>query len=268
MRKSLLVFSAVAVSSLLLSCAEGTAPLTQEEADELLATAIAGVGVDPNSETAGGHTGTLPTSGAGKVITCSIDAATKTATCTHTDRGFSISREIRFFDGAGNPQSHPDTSTRSMSSKTTVSGTGAFSGPNGATGTTTVNRVSNETVTGLGPGSTQRVVNGTAAGTENTTATDSRGTVTVARTYADTTFALTLPSPPTLQNPWPVSGRIVRNMTATVTLTGSAPKNYSSLEEQTFAPVGKLTIKSTMNGVTRTCEVQLGSRAKPVCTAG
>ena len=137
-----------------------------------------------------------------------------------------------------------------------------------ATGTTTINRTSNEMVTGLGPSSTQRVVNGTATGTEDSDGTDSRGTMAVQRTYTDSTIAMTFAAAFNPASPWPISGKIVRNVTATATFNAGTPKNYTSREEKTFEAGGKVTMKLTINGQTRTCVGQLGSTTPPVCTQG
>jgi len=172
---------------------------------------------------------------------------------------------VQFFDGAGNALLRADTSVRSMKSKTTISGTATITSPT-ATGTTTVNRVSNETVTGLAPSSTQRVVNGTATGTEDSEAKDARGTMTVKRQYADTTRAMTLSSLPSATNPWPLSGTVIRNIKASVSLNGATAIDYTTREVQTYEAGGKLTITTTMNGRTRTCVLQLGSTTAPACT--
>jgi hypothetical protein len=57
-------------------------------------------------------------------------------------------------------------------------------------------------------------------------------------------------------------------MKSSVTLNGGTPKDYTSREEKTFEAGGKLTIKTTMNGQTRTCVIQLSTMSMPVCTQG
>src|SRR5204862_445784 len=143
-----------------------------------------------------------------------------------TQNGLTITRQMQFLNGAGTPQQHPDSNTRSMNANTTVTGTVTITsqvagGPNG---TTSVNRVSSETVTGLGPASTQRVVNGTATGAEDSDGSDWRGTLSIKRTYADTTKDMTLASPPNQAAPFPVSGTIIRNVKAKVAVNGGAEK--------------------------------------------
>lgn len=262
MRKTQSFASVAVFSALLLSCSETTTPITQEQSDQLLAATVAGATVDPNAETAGGHTpATVP------AVSCTMNATTKTMTCASKTNGLNITREVQFFNGAGAAQLKPDTSTRSMKSKTTVSGTATITSPN-ATGTTTVNRVSIETVTGLGPASTQRVVNGTASGTEDSEGKDARGTMSVKRQYADTTKDMTLSSSPTPLAPFPLSGTTNRNIKASVSLNGAAAKDYTTREVLTYEAGGKLTIKTTMNGQTRTCVLQLGSKTAPVCNQG
>lgn len=259
--------AALAVLSFaLVSCTDTTNPAIQEQIDESLATTVAGAGVDPNAETYGGHTAAPP------AVTCSWDATTKWTTCSSTHNGLTVTRQMQFLNGAGVAQQKPDTSTRSMKSKTTVTGTTPIKSPvpGGPTGTTTVSRQSEETVTGLAPTSKQRVVNGTASGNEDSQATDAKGTHTVKRQYADTTKDLTLTSPPNPLAPWPVAGTVTRNIKATVTPSGGAAKDYISREVHTFEAGGKVTIKITTNGQTRTCVIQMGTTPKspPVCTQG
>jgi len=253
-----------ALSFALVSCTDANTPITQEQADEALATSLSGVGVDPNAETAGGHTATPPS------VTCTWDASTNWTTCASTQNGLTVTRQMQFLTGAGTPQQRPDSNTRTMNSKTAIAGTISITSQmtGGPTGTTTVNRVSTESVTGLGPSSTQRVVNGTATGTEDSQGTDSRGTMSVKRTYTDTTKDMTLTSPPNPTAPYPVSGTVIRNVTAKVAINDGAAKDYTSREVQTFEAGGKLTVTTTMNGKTRTCVIQLGTKTAPVCTQG
>jgi len=213
-----------------------------------------------------GHTATPP------AVTCTFDAVTKWNTCTSTNNGLTITRQMQFLNASG-PQQRPDSSTISMKAKTKVAGTINFTAQQtgGPTGTTTVDRNSDETVTGLGPTSNQRVVNGTSSGTENSEGTDSRGTVTVSRTFADTTTNMTFSQHPLLppgNAMYPLSGTIKRYVYASVKLNGGTAKTYTSNEVLTFETGGKLTVTTTMNGQTRTCVSQLGSKTKPTCTQG
>ena len=271
MRRTLAAAS-IAALALVHACSDATTSITQQQADEALAFRVSGAGVDPNAETMGGHTATPP------AVSCSWDATTKWTTCSSSaPNGLTVTRQMQFLDAARMAQQRPDATTRSMQSKTTVSGTLTMTAPPGTgtpttgtppTHTTTVNRSSDETVTGLGASSTQRVVNGTATGTEDSQGTDTRGTLTVKRAYGETTTGMTFPAVFNMQHPWPTAGTIVRLMTSSVTLNGGAPRDYTSREEKTFEAGGKLTIKTTINGRTHTCVVQLGSKDRPVCTQG
>ena len=261
MRRSLATASIAALAALY-ACADSTPPLTQEQLDEALAISVSGADVDPNAQTAGGHTATQPP------VTCAYNATTKWTTCgPSTLNGLTITREMQFLDSTGTPQQMPNSATRSMKSKTTVTGTKTIQTPT-STGTITISRTSDETVTGLGPSSAQRVVNGTATGAENSEGTDTRGTMAVQRTYTDSTIAMTFAAVFNPASPWPISGKIVRNVTATATFNGGTAKNYTSREEKTFETGGKVTMKMTMNGQTRTCVGQMGSTTPPVCTQG
>lgn len=264
MKRALSAVSLAAAAALLYACTDTTGPTAEELADHELATTISATSVDPNAETAGGHTATDPKSTA--TMTCTYDATSQWTTCTSTQNGMTISRQVQFLTATGATQQKPDANTVSMKSKTSITGTIVRTGTS-FIDSTKVNRTSDETVTGLGPSSTSRVVNGTASGTEDSKVIDSsRGTMTMQRVYADTTNALTFTSPPDMTKPWPVSGSIIRSMTATGKLNDGPSKTYSSRIEQTFAAGGLMTIKTTVNGVTHTCTVQLGGTAKPTCS--
>jgi hypothetical protein len=259
--KRTFVAASIAALATVYACSDSTSPLTQEQLDEALAVSVSGSGVDPNAETAGGHTATPP------AVTCSYSATTQWTTCgPSTHNGLTVTREMQFLDSSDAPQQMPNTTTRSMKSKTTVAGT-LIMKTQTAIGTTTISRTSEETVTGLGPASA-RVVNGTASGAEDSEGTDARGTMAVKRIYADTTTGMTFPAVFNPASPWPTAGKIVRNMKASAAFNGATAKDYSSREEQTFEAGGKLTIRTTMNGQTRTCVVQLGPMSMPVCTQG
>lgn len=256
MNRTLKAVSLAALSATLFACSDATPPISQAQADETLATLISGATVDPNAVTEGGHTATTPK------VSCTYDATTKWTTCgPTTQNGMTVTRQVQFLDGKGNAQQRPDTATRSMKSKTTVTGTITMKN-----GSTKVNRTSEETVTGLGPASTQRVVNGTASGTEDSKVTDTRGTMTMSRQYADTTKNLTFSSSMTPLSPWPTAGSVVRQMKSTAKLNDGTPKDYASREERTYEAGGKVTIKTTINGQTRTCVVVMGTTAKPTCS--
>ncbi len=59
--------------------------------------------------------------------------------------------------------------------------------------TSVVEHHSDRTVTGLAPGSTQRTVNGTSAGTENITGSNTTGAFTALRTIGDTITGVIIP---------------------------------------------------------------------------
>lgn len=274
MKRSLAAVSLVALGAVLYACADSTSPVTPDEADEALATTIAATGVDPNAETTGGHApSTKPAP-----PTCTFDATTKWMTCTSTQNGLTIKREIQYLDSKGIALSKPDTTVASMKAKTTVTGTMTIKTATGS-GTTTVSRNSEETVTGLQRGSKERVVNGTGSGTEDSKVTDSRGTMTMKRTYSDTTKDLTLPTvtttsttsgstatpPPTPV--YPTAGTITRNSKATGKLADGSEKTWTIREVREFEAGGKLTVTTIINGVTHTCVFDLTTRAKPTCTS-
>jgi hypothetical protein len=270
--KSNVAFASIAVLAFAAACSDPTPPITQDQSDEIVAIGLGGADVDPNTSTNDRplHSPAVPQ--------CTYDATTKWHTCgpTTTPNGLTVTRQHQFLDSNNVARQWPDSTTRKQRNKTTITGTLTMHAPPGAppiTGTTTVVRNSDETVTGMGPGSTTRVANGTGAGTENSQFTDARGAMIVTRTYADTTSALTFPAPFNPAAPWPTAGTKIRNITAVARLNGGAPNTFVSREVHTFAAGGRLTIVTTMNNRTRTCQIQLVAPTnpptpppQPVCT--
>jgi hypothetical protein len=74
------------------------------------------------------------------------------------------------------------------------------------------------TISGLGPNSTTRTHNGVGTSNDTTTFTGGRGTRHVEESSSDSIVNLVFQLPHS-SNPWPVSGQIVRNVNATITLT-------------------------------------------------
>jgi hypothetical protein len=272
MKRSVAVAS-IAVLAIASACSETTTPITQDQADEIVAVALGGSDFDPNAATSAGRPLNPPSPN------CTYNATTMWITCgPTTNNGITVTRQHQFLNAAGEPQQRPDSNTRSQRNKTTVTGTITMHVPPGApplTGTTTIVRNSDEIVTGMGPGATTRVANGTGSGSEDSQFTDQRGAMLVKRTYADTTSGLTFPAHFNPESPWPLAGTIVRNINAKASLNGVALKDFASREVHTFATGGKLTIVTTMNGKTRTCQIQMvkptnppSPPPKPICTEG
>jgi hypothetical protein len=81
-----------------------------------------------------------------------------------------------------------------------------------------IHRSRDMTITGLASGSTTRTHNGTGSSSDTTTFTGSRGTRHAEEAASDSVVNLVFHLPHA-SNPWPVSGQIIRNVDATITLT-------------------------------------------------
>lgn len=103
--------------------------------------------------------------------------------------------------------------TASMRVTMRIDGTvqrGGFSGK--------IHRTRDMLVTGLGSNSTTRTHNGVGTSNDTTSFTGDRGTRDAVESSVDSIVNLTFQLPHS-SNPWPVSGQIIRNVNATVTLT-------------------------------------------------
>lgn len=118
--------------------------------------------------------------------------------------------------------------------------------------TTTVNDVSDRTVTGLAKGSTQRTANGTSKGQESTTSESSRGKFTATRAVGDTTTGLVIPVT-TDGKSYPTAGTVIRSMQASVTYEGQAATTVTRREVVTYDGSATAKVVITENGTTRNC---------------
>ena len=196
--------------------------------------------------------------------TCTFDASSGRVICDPVLRnGITINRSASYADAGGNVQQAFDSATtNTINVKILVSGT--ITRRDSAV--SDVQHVSDRTVTGLAPGSTQRTVNGTSAGTENTTGTRDGKHFTAVRTAGDTTTALVIPVPSsTTQRPYPVSGTVIRAMQVTVTFDGESPTSSSRREVVTYDGSDTAKIVITQDGATKNCTMSLTTRDRPVC---
>jgi len=81
-----------------------------------------------------------------------------------------------------------------------------------------IHRTRDITITGLGSGSTTRTHNGVGTSNDTTNFTGTRGTRFARESASDSIIDLVFQLPHA-SNPWPVSGQIVRNVDANITLT-------------------------------------------------
>lgn len=190
---------------------------------------------------------------------CSYDASSGITTCNSTHDGLTVTRTVAFKTTAGAAQQRPDSTTNSVATHTAVAGT--ITRRRG--GATTVNHTSDRTVAGLAAGSAQRTVNGTSAGTESTTGSDSVGTFTATRVIGDTTSGLVIPianGRPT----YPTAGTVIRSMQATVQYAGKSPTSASRREVITYDGSATATLVITHEGTTKTCTLPL-PHGRPAC---
>ena len=185
--------------------------------------------------------------------TCSFNSGSGREECSETHDGLTISRTSQFKDASGTVQSAFDSlTTNSINTRISVSGTVTRRDGD----VSAVQHASDRTVTGLAQGSTQRTVNGTSAGQETTTGTDSTGSFTAVRTAGDTVQAVVIPF--TSGHPsYPISGSVIRSMKVVVTYAGSAATTSTRREVISYDGSATATIVITHDGETKTCTLPL-----------
>jgi hypothetical protein len=187
--------------------------------------------------------------------TCAYDAASGRVSCQpETRNGLTVTRSAAYTDASGDVQDGFDSvSTNSVNVQVEVTGSRTRQDGN----TTTVQHNSDRTVTGLAEGSTQRTVNGTSAGTETTTGSDSVGTFNAVRIIGDTIQNVIVPASTNDSTSYPTAGSIVRSMQVSATYEGQTPTNTSRREVVTFDGSSTAAVEITENGATRSCSLAL-----------
>lgn len=185
---------------------------------------------------------------------CSYNGASGRVECAaESHNGLNIARSAQFKDASGAVQTAFDSLTTN-SINTKISVTGTVTRRNGAV--SEVQHASDRTVSGLAQGSIQRTVNGTSAGQETTTGTDSTGSFTALRTAGDTIQAVVIPVKDGHPS-YPVNGTVIRSMKVVVTYTGSAATTSTRREVITYDGTDTAKIVITHDGVTRNCTLPL-----------
>jgi hypothetical protein len=196
------------------------------------------------------------------VSSCAFSATTGRVTCAPVRRGgLTIDRSFAFTDASGAAQPGPSSTTNKIDEQVTVIGT--VTRHDGAV-TSTVQLASDRSVSGLTAGSTQRTVNGTSLGKEQSQGTGPQGAFTASRTIADTTTGLVIP----LQNgrpTYPTAGRVARWIEATVTLSGKSPTSSTRSEVITYDGSSNAKVVITRDGTTKMCTMPL-PRGKLSCS--
>lgn len=183
---------------------------------------------------------------------CSFNSTNGTVDCTRTFRGLTVTTSTAYTDTAGKSQQAPDGATASENRTVTVSGTITRRDSS----TSTINSVSERKVTGLAPGSTQRTVDGSSAGTETTKGFIRDTAFTASRVVGDTTVGVIVPldsGRPT----YPTAGTVTRSMQATITLQGLTPRTTTRREVITYDGSSTAKVVITQDGTTKTCTMPL-----------
>lgn len=200
-----------------------------------------------------------PFGGSGLSSDCALNASTGRVVCpAETRNGITVNRSFAFTTTTGTVQAKPDSTTNTVNSQISVAGTVTRRD----SATSTVSNSSNQTVTGLAFNSTQRTVNGTATGTENTTGKVKEGSFTAVRTVGDTTSGLVIPivsGKPT----YPTAGKVTRQMKLTMTVAGVSTTKERR-EVVTYNGSATAAIVITQDGTTKTCTLPL-PHGKPSC---
>lgn len=187
---------------------------------------------------------------------CAFSSSTGLVTCGHQTRGgLTITHTFKYTDAGGNPQSKIDSTTNTVVS--TVSVTGKVTRRDSVT--SDINESSNQTVTGLAKGSTQRKIDGVSAGSENSSGTSSMGAFTAQRTAGDTITGVVIPvgAAALAHPPYPSAGTIIRSMKITVTVSGQSPATSSRREVVTYDGSATAKVVITHDGTTQNCTLPL-----------
>ena len=119
--------------------------------------------------------------------------------------------------------------------------------------TTSVNDVSDRTVSGLAKGSTERTVNGSSMGQESTTGESSRGKFTATRVVGDTTSGLVIPIATDNNQTYPTDGTVIRAIRASLTYEGQSAITVTRREVVTYDGSATAKVVITENDSTRNC---------------
>lgn len=187
---------------------------------------------------------------------CVFSTTTGRVTCPDvtTRKGLTVSRSFKFMDATGAVQQVPGTTTNTINEQVTVTGT--VTRDEGEI-TSQVQENSDRTVGGLAAGSTQRTVDGKSMASEQSSGKTDDGTAfTASRVVGDTVTGLVIP----LQDghpTFPTAGTIIREMTATIAMSGKSPATSSRREVITYDGSSTAKVVITKNGKTKNCTMPL-----------
>ena len=254
--------SALVIGLGVAACSDGPIePLASGTDENLEISALETVGI---AEDQANGSSVVPSSARGDVSLsstsahgpCTYSSSTGRFTCPDVTRdGVTISRSYALFDAADKPQGQRDSNTVKMNTQVWARGT-----VQKETGKVTIDRRSDLTATGIQHSSPNRTLNGTEQGTSAMEHQTSRGKMTSAVAFGDTTINLVVPKPDSPRK-WPLSGTVIRSHSGTRTMEGhpGVSVSYRAVFVYDGSAVVKITI--TKNGETKSCTQNLETRA-------
>jgi hypothetical protein len=209
----------------------------------------------------------LPTTSTAPAVTpslCTYSATTGSFACpTATVGGLTFETSYFLYDASQQSQSAADpATTAAVRVVGDVTGTVNIPAVNGTSGTVTVDRHADFTLSGLL--TVTRALNGLTSEHDDVTTTGGVASH-VKIDLTSTTANVVLPE---LGAPgqWPLSGTVTAEL-ATVTTAGSLPAvPVSAHAVLTFNGTSVVPVATTIGGVTRTCRVDLSRSAAPNCS--
>jgi hypothetical protein len=195
--------------------------------------------------------------------TCTFDAAQGRVVCdAQTRDDLTINRSAAFTTTSGQVQSAFDSlTTDKINTRVSVTGTKTRRDSS----TTTVEHLSDFTVSGLAAGSTQRTINATSAGRESTSGTKRDTAYTAVRVMGDTINGVVIPVQSSNGHPIPTAGTVIRSMQVTLTLAGQTPTISTRREVVTYDGSNTAKVVIMQNGTTRNCTLPL-PRGRLTCS--
>lgn len=191
-----------------------------------------------------------------------------------TSDGVTLTRSYAFLDAAGRPQRRFDpVATASINTRFHIAGTTTRTGP-----AFTIDRRGDMTVSGLQGAETTQIINGVESGTTTVTGSTGFGRIATSTTSNDTTLNLVVPIPPRPPAPpapgerpapiWPLSGKRISNQTGSSSLDGGTSISRDMRQVITYNGTSVVTIEATIDGTTRTCQIDLLQPGFGACLLG
>ena len=252
----------------LAACSDGTTtgPTTQDAARLNADVAVtSGAAIASDLAVWGGNEAAVSDgfarSGAPSAGTCTRSG--NVTTCTGGREGtLEVTRTVSYFDAAGAAQQAYDATTTAR-----IDFTMQVSGSSSADQfSSTVRRARSMSVTGLAGAETQRTWNGNGSGTTTSTFTGAAGTRTVNLVESDTTTNVVWVVAPT-RGAYPASGRVVRRLNATTTLSGDRTGTFTAQRRVQVDFNGTAQVPLQVSAVTRrgttvelSCQLDLSTR--------